>query len=103
MPFTVIKSSRPRFVISVLAVTSLCLVFWLNNTNLLDNTEPRGKLIFGQLTQSSPTLEWPSCQTSVPKRIKSWAGNDGLVTAVQPPVGSRKLDSENTLAEHLPC
>ena len=84
--FTAVKSSRPRFVICVLAVTSLCLVFCLNNTNLLENTAPRGELIFGPRTRSSPTLEWPSCQTSVPERIKSWAGNDGLVTAVQPPV-----------------
>ena len=76
-----------KFVACVLVAISLCLLFILNDTDLLSS----GELTDSQIIESSPQAHWtppllgPSCQTTVPDGIKSWIGN-GLVTTVNPPV-----------------
>ena len=76
-----------KFVACVLVAISLCLLLILNNTDLLSSGELTDRQIIESSPQahSTPPLLGPSCQTTVPDRIKSWIGN-GLVTTVNPPV-----------------
>ena len=82
-----------KFVACVLVVISLCLLFILNDTDLLSSGELTPSLTDILTIESTPEdhsttpppLLWASCQTTVPDRIRSWIGN-GLVTTVNPPV-----------------
>ena len=93
-----------KFVACILVAIFLCLLFILNDTDLLSSGELTDSQIIESTPQahSTPPLIGPSCQTTAPDRIKSWIGN-GLVTTVNPPVKAncQQLKARNRTEQEI--